>query len=118
MFLGVVLKAEKNLLYALATRRDLYEKELQQIKALSSRDKWDKTTESLCGALLISALFAEDGATKQQLLQELKIKSNTTLNTKLNKLRTYDLIEETKAKKVSYYKLKHEKLSKALSTED
>ena len=86
MFLGVVLKAEKNLLYELATRRDLYETELQQIKALSGRDKWDKTTESL-------------------------------LNTKLNKLRTYDLIEETKDKKVSYYKLKYENLSRALSAE-
>ena len=64
---------------------------------------------------MISALFAEDGATKQQLLQDLKIKSNTTLNTKLNKLRAYDLIEETKDKKVS---LKHENLSRALSTED
>ncbi len=118
MFFGIILKTEENLLYSLTKRHDLYEKELRQVMALSIRDKWDKTTESLCCALLISTLFAEDGATKKQLLQELEIKSNTTLNTKLNNLRAYELIEETKDKKVSYYKLKYENLSRALSTGD
>ncbi len=118
MFLGIILKAEENLLYALTKRLDLYEKELRQIIALSNRDKWDKTTESLCCVLLISTLFANGGVSKKQLLQELKIKSNTTLNTKLNNLRPYNLIVETKEKKVSYYKLKYKNLSRALCTED
>lgn len=118
MFLSIVLKAEENLLYALTKRRDLYERNLKRVLMLSIRDKWDETTESLCHTLLISALFAKNGANKKELLQYLKIKSNTTLNTKLNNLRDYNLIEEVKDGNTAYYKLKYENLSKALGIED
>ncbi|MGN0395837.1 MAG: Fic family protein [Coprococcus sp.] len=118
MFLSIVLKAEENLLYALTKRSDLYEINLKRVLMLSIRDKWDKTTEALCHTLLISALFAKNGANKKELLQYLKIKSNTTLNTKLKNLRVYDLIEEAKDGNTVYYKLKYENLSKALGIED
>lgn len=105
MFLGIVKKTEENLLYALAKRHDLYEKYSGVMFEASARDKWDQTTEKLCHMLLISTLLARDGMSKQDLLEELGIKSKTTLNAKLNTLRKYELIEEIKDGRAARYRL-------------
>lgn len=115
MFLGIVLKAEENLLNDLIWRRDLYESNLKKIDMLSSRDHWDKTVHALCRELLVSALFARGGTCKIDLLMRLDIKSNTTLNSKLGILRKYGMIREEKDGNTLYYSLQYEKLDALLA---
>lgn len=114
IFLDIVLKAEENLLYALTKRRDLYEKSLAYIGELSARDRWDTPTLLLCQALLISALFSKTGRNKKELLAYARVKSITTLNTKLNILKKYELVKEQKEGNSLYYHLHYDNLCKVL----
>ena len=102
MFLNMVLKAEENLLYALTKRHELY-------------DSWDRSLEDLCILLLISSLFSKGGLNKKELLGHLRIKSKTTLNSKLDMLKGYSLVIEQKEGNNIYYKLNYDNLEAALN---
>lgn len=110
MFLNLILKAEENLLIALEKRYQLFVHNLALISNLSQRDSWDDATWRLCRLLLISSLFSKSGLSKKELQKGLGLKTNATLNTKLNKLKEYDLVYEEKEGTSTYCKLKHENL--------
>ncbi len=110
MFLDIVLKAEENLLYALTKRHELYEQNLENIYKLSAHDSWDRTTQSLCVILLIGSLFSKGGLNKKELLRYLGKKSYTTLNSKLDVLKGYNLVTEQKEGNNIYYKLSYDNL--------
>ena len=99
MFLNIILESFVNLRDALKRRKELY---IKYISAVMENDHMSSDLKETAHILIQTSLFSDEGITKKQLQEELKI-SASTVDKRLRELREKNMLIEDKSEKTFKY---------------